>query len=245
MITTLFFDLDGTLLPMDLERFTRAYLKSLGEAMALHGFDPQILAGNILKSIRVMSRHDPAQTNEQAFWAFFASIYGPQILDQMPVFDDYYHTAFEICQKACPQNPDIPRLIETARRLGFRIVLATNPIFPRMAVEKRIAWAGLKAEDFEWITTYENSHYAKPDPAYFLETARALGIDPQNVLMIGNDLNEDYGAIDAGMQLYILTDCLIPSDTHRLDDVPHGTVRDLEHWLQALKERQDAQNSQN
>jgi len=32
--------------------------------------------------------------------------------------------------------------------MGFRVALATNPIFPAIATEKRIRWAGLTPEDF-------------------------------------------------------------------------------------------------
>lgn len=240
MITTLFFDLDGTLLPMDLEGFTKAYLKSMAKTMAPYGFDPQILAGNIMKSIGVMGSHDPAQTNEKAFWDFFSSVYGEKVLESEPVFETYYRTAFSSCQAACPADPHIPALIESAKKLGFRIILATNPIFPRIAVENRIRWAGLKPDDFEWITSYENSSFTKPDPRYFLQTAEKAGVKPENVLMIGNDLREDYGAVQAGMKLYILTGCLIPAEGRSVDEFPHGTVSDLKAYLKKLKEKQSA-----
>lgn len=238
MITTLFFDLDGTLLPMDLENFTKAYLKTISNKMVPFGFDPKLLAHNILKSTMVMASHEPTLTNERIFWDYFASIYGESIREYRLVFEDYYENDFSLCQKFCPSNPKIPSLISLAKKLGFRIVLATNPIFPRIAVEKRIQWAGLEVEDFEWITTYENAHFSKPNPAYFLEITKQIGVKPEEVLMIGNDLKEDYAAIKAGMKVFILTDYLISDENHSLSSVDHGGVEDLKAYLVKLAQEQ-------
>lgn len=240
MITTLFFDLDGTLLPMDLEGFTTRYLQTIAKTMQPYGFEPKKLAAEIFQGVKVMTQPEEGISNEEAFWQYFESLYGPSIRAQIPLFNQYYQNEFNLCKDTCPANPEIPGLIEKARELGFRVILATNPIFPRTAVESRLAWAGLKPEDFDFITSYENSSFCKPDPRYFLQTARAAGVNPDEVLMIGNDLNEDYGAIKAGMPLYILTDCLIESETNSLDDLPHGSVKDLEVYLENLAASQKA-----
>ena len=234
MITTLFFDLDGTLLPMDIDQFTHLYLKSIATTLARQGLDPQELPKNILKSLEVIFSQDHSRTNEEVFWDSFKSIYGPDIIETIPAFEAYYKSEFAQCQVACPANPEIPSVIKLAQKLGFRIVLATNPVFPRIAVEERLKWAGLNPDDFEWITTYENSHYSKPDPHYFLEIAQAIQVAPEEILMIGNDMREDYGAIKAGMHLFILTDCLIPYKNHSLSTIEHGNVSALKAYLSQL-----------
>ena len=48
-ITTVLFDLDGTLLPMDQEIFVRAYLGGLCKKLAPLGYDPKPLSGAIWK----------------------------------------------------------------------------------------------------------------------------------------------------------------------------------------------------
>lgn len=48
-------------------------------------------------------------------------------------------------------------------------MLATNPIFPKVATESRIRWAGLQPEDFELYTTYEKTCHCKPNPAYYTD----------------------------------------------------------------------------
>lgn len=245
MITTLFFDLDGTLLPMDLETFTRGYLGSLSRAMAKEGYEPHELVKNVMKGVASMSAHPSEQTNEQAFWQTLIPVYGQEMIDRSkPAFDEYYRTLFDECKNSClAPNPEIPQLIEKARALGFRLVLATNPLFPRDAIRKRLEWIGLKPEDFELVTTYEDSHYTKPNPEYFKETARRAGIRPEEVLMIGNDLEEDYGAIPAGMKLFVLEDCLIPSKNRSVDEFDHGHVPELEAFLEKLAASQKKDQS--
>ncbi len=238
MITTLFFDLDGTLLPMDIENFTQLYLQSIATTLARQGLDPKELPKNIMKSLEIMFSKDHSRTNEEVFWDTFKEIYGPNIIETIPAFEAYYNNEFGQCQAACPANPDIPSVIELAQKLGFRIVLATNPIFPRIAVEKRLEWAGLSSNDFEWMSTYENSHYSKPDPNYFLEIAQAIDVAREEILMIGNDMREDYGAIKAGMDLFILTNCLIPYKKHSLSTIEHGDISDLKAYLIQLSKGQ-------
>ena len=61
---------------------------------------------------------------------------------------------------------------DMARKLskeGYNLILATNPIFPRIATLNRIKWAGLDPDDFIYISTYENSHYSKPNIKYYEE----------------------------------------------------------------------------
>ena len=56
-ITTILFDLDGTLLPMDQDEFVRAYFKLLAKKLAGHGYDPQALLGNIWKGVEAMVKN--------------------------------------------------------------------------------------------------------------------------------------------------------------------------------------------
>lgn len=120
---------------------------------------------------------------------------------------------------------------------GLRTILATNPIFPRNAVESRIRWAGLEPEDFEWITTYENSFFCKPDPRYYLKIAETAGTDPSECLMIGNDVSDDGAAEKAGMAVFILTDCLISRGSGGLSGYPHGGFEELNKYIERQTER--------
>ncbi len=233
MITTLFFDLDGTLLPMDLSGFTHSYISSISRYMTQYGFDPKTFGKSLMTGVAMMGASSE-KTNEELFWDYFSSLYGDQVKQYLPTLEHFYANEFNACQDSCPANPKIPALIEKAKALGYRIVLATNPIFPKVAVEQRIRWAGLDWEDFEYVSTYENSRFIKPDPRYFQEIADELNIPCEEILMVGNDLSEDVGAMKAGMSLYVLTDCLIENDAHAVDEFDHGSVDDLSAFLETL-----------
>ena len=128
--------------------------------------------------------------------------------------------------------------METVHKLkecGYRVALATNPIFPHMATQNRIRWAGLVPEDFEIYTTYEASTFCKPNPAYYLEVARTLGVKPEECLMVGNDATEDMAAREVGMDVFLLTDCLINAKNRDLNAYPRGDFAALNAYIDALQ----------
>lgn len=133
-----------------------------------------------------------------------------------------------------PSAASIPQAAQTIRRakeLGLRLVLATNPLFPAIATRSRVRWAGLNPEDFEWITTYENIGFCKPNPEYYREILRRIRVSPENCLMVGNDVTEDMAAMELGMGGFVLTDCLINREGKNLDDYPHGGFPELTEYL--------------
>ena len=172
------FDLDGTLLPMDNEAFTKAYFKLLAGKLLPLGYEPKQLVDAVWTGTAAMVRNDGSTTNEEAFWRTFSGIYGEKALQDKPVFDGFYRNEFQSAQAICGCNPAAADTIRQIKALGLRTALATNPIFPEIATQSRIRWAGLNAGDFELVTTYENSCHCKPNPAYYLDVASALGIDP-------------------------------------------------------------------
>ena len=118
--------------------------------------------------------------------------------------------------------------------MGLRVALATNPIFPAVATESRIRWAGLEPEDFELRTTYENIGYCKPNPEYYREIAARLGVRPEECLMVGNDVTEDMVAESIGMQVFLLTDCLINKERKNIAKYPRGSFNQLMQFIDTL-----------
>lgn len=172
-ITTILFDLDGTLLPMDQEAFTTGYFKFLAKKLAPYGYEPKSLVDAIWAGTAAMVKNDGSCTNEQAFWKKFAAIYGEEkCQSDQGLFEDFYANEFNAARDICGFNPASVETVHKLKECGYRVALATNPIFPHMATENRIRWAGLVPEDFEIYTTYEASTFCKPNPAYYLEVAR-------------------------------------------------------------------------
>ena len=127
--------------------------------------------------------------------------------------------------------------VEFLKANGVRRVLATNPIFPAVATRARIGWAGLRPEDFAYITTYENSRHCKPNPAYFADILAEIGCGPEECLVVGNDAEEDLAAAKLGVPVFLLTPCLINPKARPLDDIPHGGFAELrEEFRKSLHE---------
>lgn len=233
-IQAVLFDLDGTLLPMDQEEFTKKYFGALAMKLAPHGYDPKGVAANVWAGTKAMVKNDGSCTNEQAFWRCFEQFYGEKVYADLPVFEDFYKNEFIVAKEACGLNPMAKQSVDAIKRLGLRVALATNPLFPSIATENRIRWAGLQPEDFELYTTYENCNYCKPNTQYYLETIAKMGLQPQDCLMVGNDVQEDMIAASTGMQVFLLTDCLLNKGGEDISRYPNGGFDQLMEFIRFL-----------
>ena len=232
MIRTVFFDLDGTLLPMDEGKFMRTYFGYLTEWMKPYGFEPERLAAEIWNGTACMVKNDGSRTNERAFWDYFKSVFGEAVAEHEQHFDAFYHVNFVRAKDACAPDPDAARAVHALKAQGFGVVLATNPLFPAIATRQRTEWAGLSVEDFLYCTTYENFNFAKPNPMYYKELARRLSLDPAECLMVGNNASEDMeAALAVGMQVFLLPRCLINKQGLDLSRYPQGGFDDLLRYV--------------
>lgn len=206
------FDLDGTLLPMEFNAFNNCYFKHITQRFA-NMYEPSVLMGILNKGVQLMLDNDGSMTNAERFWQMFSEIMGEDALKQQDLFDDFYRTDFHKARVMTQPNPRAHALLNWARESADHVALATNPVYPKCAVETRLSWIGFSASDFDLITTYDNFGLCKPNPEYFIEVARRLGVRPEACLMIGNDVHDDaVGATEAGMSVYLVTDCLITRD---------------------------------
>ncbi|GAA4119551.1 hypothetical protein GCM10022249_25380 [Enteractinococcus coprophilus] len=90
---------------------------------------------------------------------------------------------------------DVPPLLETLTDLGIAYGAATNNVTDYQA--HKLEQAGLP---FEVVIGTDVTGKPKPHASMFLEGARQLGTDPENTLMIGDDvINDGLGARDAGL----------------------------------------------
>ncbi len=229
------FDLDGTLLPMDQERFVKGYLGYMTKRMATAGYEPEKLVSAIWHGTFAMMNNNGRCTNEELFWRDMEQFYGPDVRKDIPLFDEFYATDFQKARALCGFAPESREVIDLIHSLGGHTALATNPLFPAAATHSRIRWAGLTPEDFELITTYENISRCKPDPVYYREITARLGVEPEKCLMVGNDADEDAAAAETGMDVFLLTPCLINRHEKDISALPHGGFGELKEYLrQAL-----------
>ena len=231
MLKMILFDLDGTLLPMDQEVFTKDYFKRLAAKLLTHGYQADQLVDGIWAGTAAMVKNDGTCTNEEAFWRRFVQIFGEKALADKPIFDEYYRVEFQQVAEVCGCSAEAKTTIEELKKRGYRIALATNPIFPAIATESRIRWAGLEPEEFELYTTYENTCYCKPNPDYYRDLLQRLDCQAEECLMIGNDVEEDMIAESIGMKVFLLTDCMINKKERDISVFPHGGFKDLLQYL--------------
>ncbi len=231
--TTVLFDLDGTLLPMDLEEFTNTYFALIGKKGETLGYDPKKLVDAVWQGTKAMIKNDGTMKNHDRFWKEFSEQLGEGARSLEPCFDEFYEKEFHRAREATRENPLAKRAVEALKKKGLTLVLATNPLFPMTGISSRLSWLDLKKEDFSHITTYEVSSYCKPDPRYFKEILNELSKRPEECLMIGNDAEEDLAAQQAGMQVYLVTDCLVNSRHKDLSRVQKGSFSELLEILEA------------
>lgn len=202
------FDLDGTLLPMNQKKFVTFYLPLLAEKMKKYDISTNDLISAVWKGFYAMVANDGHQTNEDAFWEAFDAVTGWERTVVEPDVTDFYQNEFNQAVVSTDPTGMAAEIIHTLKEQGKKIYLATNPVFPECATMNRIKWAGLDASDFEAVTTYENSHYCKPNVKYFEEVLRDNHLNPKECLMVGNDVKEDLAAGQLGIKTWLVTDCL-------------------------------------
>ena len=230
-IKTVMFDLDGTLLPMDQDQFTQYYFGLLAKKLAPHGYNAEQLISGIWAGTAAMVKNDGSCTNEEAFWKTFCAVMGERVLEDKPLFEEFYRVEFQGARASCGYAPQAAGLVARLKAAGYRVILATNPIFPAVATESRIRWAGLAPEDFELYTTYENACRCKPNPDYYRDILSSMALEASECLMVGNDATEDTAAELAGIQVFLLTDCLINKENKDLSHWPHGGFDELEKFI--------------
>jgi FMN phosphatase YigB (HAD superfamily) len=217
-VLAVLFDLDGTLLDIHLESFLGRYFRALAAATA-PAFKGVDVMNAVLASTNVMQQRHPGLTNREAFHKDFRARTGID-LDKpkhYEVFDRFYAEVFPALGQGTGPQQGARRAVKTAQSLGMPVVVATQPIFPRVAIEHRLEWAGLSDLGLDVITTYENMHACKPLPEYFRETAELIGVAPADCIMVGDDRSLDMPAADVGMRTFYTGDGADPGATWRGD----------------------------
>lgn len=101
---------------------------------------------------------------------------------------------------------------------------------------KRIGWAGLNPEDFVYISSFEKNKFCKPHLDFYKEVLEANQLNPEDVLMVGNDAQEDLSVQALGIKTYLITNHLI----NRQETLPYtnykGSYEDFLSFVQGLKE---------
>ncbi|SES99617.1 HAD family hydrolase [Anaerobranca gottschalkii] len=226
MFQAILFDLDGTLLQLDVEEFLPKYIKKLSFTVKEH-IPLEIFPKKLLEATYVMVEDDnPNKTNEEVFMEHFFKITEANPEKLRPIFDKFYIEEFPKLGNSYHPVPGTKEVITHCKNKGLKIVLATNPVFPKQAVLERIKWAGLNPADFHLITCYEEMHFCKPNLNFYREILNKIQVEPAKTLMVGNDCQEDMVASQVGIKTFLVEGFVIDRGKPYHADY-RGNLRDI------------------
>jgi len=232
MSLTLLFDLDDTLLDTNMDAFIPAYFQALGKHLEKRAA-PELMLRALVRGMNLMNEsNDPTRTLQDIFEMDFYARLGIPKVDLSDALEDFYDNVFPSIGMHTQQRPDAVPLIEWAFSKGYRIAIATDPLFPPKATYERLRWAGLDPEQFELVSTQENFHFTKTHPAYYAEVLGQLGWPNGPVLMVGNDVQRDLvSAHKLGLKTYFIDG---EAGTSPGFEAGRGKLGDLRPWLESI-----------
>ncbi len=191
MTLTLLLDLDDTLLNTNLEAFIPAYFQALAKELTPH-IAPELMFRALLSGTNLMNENeDFSCTLQEVFDAEFYPQLGIPREKLEVVAENFYDQVFPTLSALTTQKPEAKPFIEWAFSQGFRIAIATDPLFPAKATYHRLRWAGFEPEQFELVSTADHFHFTKSHPAYYAEMLGRMGWPEGPVIMVGNDMDRD------------------------------------------------------
>ncbi len=234
MITTLFLDLDDTLLGNPNKSFLPAYFQVLARRLAPFMPPDQFVTGLRAATAAMLSNTDPRRTMQQVFEAAFAEFTGREISEAQALINAFYRNDFPELAPVTETRPAAREVVEWAANEGLQVVIATNPVYPQTAIEQRLDWAGISPHeyDFAFVPSYDRVHFGKPHPAYYAELLARTGKRPTEAVMVGDDWTNDIvPAASAGMNTFWIA----PREAERPATWPQpdgqGTLDDFLRWV--------------
>ncbi len=232
-MNTILFDLDGTLLPIDHKQFEKLYFHGLSSRFT-DLYTPEEFVKLIWDATKAMVMDTSDATNEEAFMTALGSVVDEKLEEMKRRFAQFYETDFDLVRSAVIESAEMIEAVGVLKAKGYTLVIATNPMFPKIAIDKRIAWTGLNRSDFAYVTSFENNHFCKPQPKFYQEILSDLKKTPQDCLMVGNDVDEDMIAGALGMKTYLITNHKIHRSQKPMPIDHEGTYADFLRFVQSL-----------
>ena len=229
----IFFDLDGTLLALDAEEFTREYFNKISEKTKCAEKGKYLTKSIWDSTTSVVENKDKEKTNEQCFLEAFREKID-NVDEAMEMLEDFYRNEFTELKSLAKSNKIAKKSVELLKQKGYTLVVATNPLFPKKVIIERIRWADLCPDDFKFITSYENMHYCKPHLEYYEEILEHIGGNAEETMMVGNDVQEDIVSGKLGIKTFLLNDYTIDRKEPSYTPDYVGNFEDLYKLIEKL-----------
>ncbi|MBZ4661623.1 MAG: HAD-superfamily hydrolase, subfamily variant 1 [Thermotoga sp.] len=190
------FDYDGTL--AEDNGFAEKYFRKLVSFFRDRGvsISPELVLG----CVEEITRNPDGSTNLERYMKCLGKRTSQCAEKWKELFMEFYESElFDSLKDTVKPVRKIVDLLKEKEKEG-KVVLATNPVFPRIAILKRLNWIGLSEDDFHLITDMESFHFCKPDPRYYLEICEKMRVSPEDCVMYGDDELNDGVCEKLGMK---------------------------------------------
>jgi len=227
------FDLDGTLVDNDMDVFLTHYLRRFAPHLAPRVSPEKFVQAWMWALQHLLQNTDPSLTNQQVFDLHFYPRLDVLRDEVLPAVEAFYATSHRSLQSLVRPRPGTRETIEAMIDVGLIVIIATNPIFPRIAIEQRLEWAGVANLPFAFVTHSENMHAAKPSRQYYQEILDQIQCAPAECVMVGDDfVNDIQPASRLGMRTFwVNTSTTTPPN---FDPAARGQVHQFYRWLVAV-----------
>lgn len=228
MISGILFDKDGTLFDFHAtwSGWARRVLSDLAGGDAAHA---AVLAGALGFDMD-RAAFDPtspviAQTTEEVARALLPHLPGRSLAGLMTVMNA--QAAVVDLAPAVPLAPFLAAL----RARGLKLGVATND--SEEAARAQLGMAGI-GDAFDFIAGFDTGHGGKPAPGMLLAFAAAQGLDPAQVVMVGDSLHDLVAGRAAGMRAVgVLTGLATEADLAPMAEVVLPDIGHLPGWIEA------------
>lgn len=230
-IKAILFDLDGTLIEVDLKLFIPEYLKLLASNVS-HLVRQSKFISKLMIASQEVDKNDGSKTNEQVFEETFFPLIGYAREEINPYIDKFYEQDFPKLRQYTTRKSAARKVMQTAFEKGYDVVIATTPLLPETAIRQRLDWAGVPIEEFPYklITSLENTSANKPNLLYYKSITQIIDHSPEECIMVGDE-DKDMVAARIGMKTFLVHS----PNTELGPDTPEpdyqGTLTDLEKML--------------
>lgn len=209
MIRNIIFDLDGTLINTRQDEFNKRFFEIVYKRFEKEGYNGNQICEVIMECISLMLKNDGRETNESIFINNLLNKTNINIDKLDEIFNKFYNSDYDELEDCIYKIELANTIVSILKDKGYNLILATNPLFPKIAIEKRANWGNIDCNNFSHITSYENSSYCKPNINYYKEIIYKNNLNIEETMMIGNDLIEDLIIEELKVPCYIVTDNMV------------------------------------
>ena len=203
------FDMDETLLSINLNAFILRYFKDVSSMLADIGRRSRggtmARLGTILVDLNANRRSSTDNRTNLEFYQEEVERRCGICLSDPLIYEAFTYYDREVLPYKNDElinahaMPGAHAALQAVQDAGLRCALFTNPAFPRGLLSA--VWLGDLADaPFELVTHMGNATRCKPDATYYLEQLQAMGLEPHEVLMVGNDPKRDFPSPACGIQ---------------------------------------------